>query len=105
MDGMRERLILLIQDAVGGCARHWAELIADHLIANGLAVKNSVERIKFLPCVCGCNKRIEWFRYIEPKGYSYQCRNCDNKAPMGKTKKEAKLNWNKMIEELRREEA
>lgn len=32
----REKLIELIQSAVGGCARHWAELIADHLIANGV---------------------------------------------------------------------
>lgn len=32
----RERLIKLIQESVGGCARHWAELIADRLIANGV---------------------------------------------------------------------
>ena len=34
----RERLIELIQNAVGGCARHWAEIIADHLLANGVIV-------------------------------------------------------------------
>ena len=33
---MRDRLIELIQDAVNGCARHWAEIIADYLIANGV---------------------------------------------------------------------
>jgi hypothetical protein len=33
---MRDNLIELIQNAVGGCARHWAELIADALIANGV---------------------------------------------------------------------
>jgi hypothetical protein len=33
---MRDKLIELIQNAVGGCARHWAELIADALIANGV---------------------------------------------------------------------
>lgn len=32
----RDRLIELIQSAVGGCARHWAEKIADYLIANGV---------------------------------------------------------------------
>ena len=32
----REKLIALIQSAVGGCARHWAELIADNLISNGV---------------------------------------------------------------------
>lgn len=35
---MRDRLIELIQDAVNGCARHWAEIIADYLIANGVIV-------------------------------------------------------------------
>ena len=35
---MRERLIELIQDSVFGCARHWAEVIADGLLANGVIV-------------------------------------------------------------------
>lgn len=35
---MKERLIELIQEAVDGCARYWAELIAEHLIANGAIV-------------------------------------------------------------------
>ena len=35
---MRDRLIELIQDAVNGCARNWAEIIADHLLANGVIV-------------------------------------------------------------------
>ena len=34
--GMREKLIEQIQSAVGGCARYWAEVIADSLIENGL---------------------------------------------------------------------
>lgn len=32
----KEKLVGLIQSAVGGCARHWAELIADKLISNGV---------------------------------------------------------------------
>lgn len=35
---MREKLIELIQSAVSGCARYWAELIADRLIAAGVVV-------------------------------------------------------------------
>lgn len=35
---MRDRLIELIQDSVGGCARYWAEIIADNLLANGVIV-------------------------------------------------------------------
>ena len=34
----REKLIELIQNAVNGCARHWAEIIADYLLANGVIV-------------------------------------------------------------------
>lgn len=35
---MRERLIGLIQDSVDGCARYWAEVIADYLLENGVVV-------------------------------------------------------------------
>lgn len=41
---MQDRLIDLIQTSVGGCARHWAEVIADYLIENGVVV---------LPCKVG----------------------------------------------------
>lgn len=34
----RERLVEMIQDAVGGCAKHWAEIIADYLLSNGAIV-------------------------------------------------------------------
>lgn len=34
----RERMIKLIQEAVGGCPRYWAALIADNLIANDIGV-------------------------------------------------------------------
>ena len=33
---MKEEIIKLIQDAVGGCARNWAEVIADKLISEGM---------------------------------------------------------------------
>ena len=33
---MRDRLIELIQESVGGCARNWAEVIAQHLLENGV---------------------------------------------------------------------
>lgn len=34
----RERLIQIIQEAVGGCARHWAALIADNLLKHGVKI-------------------------------------------------------------------
>lgn len=41
----REKLIELIQNAVGGCARHWAETIADYLIENGVVIREKGEWI------------------------------------------------------------
>ena len=38
MDVM-EKLVEIIQNSVGGCARHWAEVIADGLIADGVTVQ------------------------------------------------------------------
>ena len=37
-DKQRERLVELIQASVNGCARNWAEVIADYLLANGIIV-------------------------------------------------------------------
>jgi hypothetical protein len=52
---MRDKLIELIQSAVGGCARHWAELIADALIANGVTLQQWIpvsERLPEKNCKC-----------------------------------------------------
>ena len=38
----RNRLIELIQSAVGGCARNWAEVIADHLLNNGVTFATDI---------------------------------------------------------------
>lgn len=35
---MRDRLSKIIQDAVNGCAKYWADVIADHLLAEGVIV-------------------------------------------------------------------
>lgn len=45
----REKLIKLIQTAVGGCATYWAGLIADHLIANGVTIQNWIPVTERLP--------------------------------------------------------
>ena len=41
MADVREKLVEIIQNSVGGCARHWAEVIADGLIAHGVTVQES----------------------------------------------------------------
>ena len=40
MPNTREKLIELIQSAVGGCAEYWAMVIADYLISNGVTISN-----------------------------------------------------------------
>ena len=40
---VREKLVEIIQNSVGGCARHWAEVIADGLIANGVTVQEDCQ--------------------------------------------------------------
>lgn len=42
-DRVKEKLVEIIQNSVGGCARHWAEVIADGLIANGATVQDNTE--------------------------------------------------------------
>ena len=39
---VREKLVEIIQNSVGGCARNWAEVIADGLISNGVTVQEWV---------------------------------------------------------------
>ena len=43
---VREKLVAIIQNSVGGCARHWAEVIADGLIANGVTVQEGARPIE-----------------------------------------------------------
>jgi hypothetical protein len=45
---MKEKLIGIIQNAVGGCTAYWASLIADALIENGLLVVGKAELARLL---------------------------------------------------------
>ena len=46
---VREKLVEIIQNSVGGCARHWAEVIADGLIAHGVTVQEWISCEDRLP--------------------------------------------------------
>ena len=46
---VREKLVEIIQNSVGGCARHWAEVIADGLIASGVTVQGWISVKDKLP--------------------------------------------------------
>ena len=52
------------------------------------------EYIKFVPCICGHNRRQLWFT---PNGMKYECKNCGMTSPEGKTERDAKKKWNEMI--------
>ena len=46
---VREKLVEIIQNSVGGCTRHWAEVIADGLIAHGVTVQEWISVDDRLP--------------------------------------------------------
>lgn len=46
---VKEKLVEIIQNSVGGCARHWAEVIADGLIAHGVTVQEWISVKDRLP--------------------------------------------------------
>ena len=52
---VREKLVLIIQNSVGGCARHWAEVIADGLVANGLTVQEWISAKDHTPTEASMN--------------------------------------------------
>ena len=63
---VREKLVEIIQNSVGGRARHWAEIIADGLIANNVTVQEhgyweTVVEVKD-NTVCGNGVKIEYKR-------------------------------------------
>ena len=60
------------------------------------------EYIRFLPCTCGCNVRHHHTippRDGHPRLYFYKCSGCFKEGPKAKTERDAKIAWNKMIEE------
>ena len=46
---VREKLVEVIQNSVGGCARHWTEVVADGLIAHGVTVQEWISVKEHLP--------------------------------------------------------
>ena len=53
---VREKLVEIIQNSVGGCARHWAEVIADGLTAHGVTVQEWIPVKDKLPEVVSIHK-------------------------------------------------
>lgn len=70
----KDRLVELIIESVNGCARNWAEVIADHLIENGIIVPPvKVGDVVYYP-IRHTNKVMELFvREIVYTGDKIQC--------------------------------
>lgn len=68
--------------------------IADKL---GYSLVKKQPRIKLEPCKCGRKQIDEWVVSGSKSGYIRKCCSCGLRAEVGKTKREARENWNKMI--------
>ena len=66
---VREKLVEIIQNSVGDCARHWAEVIADGLIVNGVTVQEWISVKERLPD----NKEHDWVlaQVVEDNGFMH----------------------------------
>lgn len=73
------------------------------LEANGYFVRKKKSPVpKFLPCVCGHNRRVEWYVLSRcGNGYEYECTHCGFKGGVGKTRLEAREKWNETVNKLR----
>ena len=66
-----------------------------------IKIPEKKKKLVLLPCVCGKSHLDEWYC----NGMIFmKCRSCRKSAPVGKSAKEARLNWNKMIEEMKNDE-
>lgn len=71
-------------------------------LRDALDKKLKRKNVKFAPCTCGYNTHSEWYN-CENHVWSYECNKCGRKSDKyaAKTKIEARIGWNKMIEELK----
>lgn len=73
----RERIIKLIQDAVDGCARYWAQLIADNLLANGVRF---IDKSRFIELPCKVGDKVYRLKTSTEVG---KCIGCEYYFPGG----------------------
>lgn len=71
-------------------------------LRDALDKKPKRKNVKFAPCTCGYNTHSEWYN-CENHVWSYECNKCGRKSDKyaAKTKIEARIGWNKIIEELK----
>lgn len=89
---------------VGNMLLHQSEVIELLVgaLRDSLDKKPKRKNVKFAPCTCGYNTHSEWYN-CENHIWFYECNKCGRKSDKyaAKTKIEARIGWNKMIEELK----
>ena len=99
---VREKLVEIIQNSVGGCARHWAEVIADGLIAHGVTVQKHRKKVtcEFEPCPFCENTNITGATH-KPVGsaefYEVLCVECGARIRRS-SKRKAVAAWNRRVD-------
>lgn len=86
-----------------GVPYEWAYVLAavDAQPTIDAVPKKPKRTVRFVPCVCGYNKHSEWYD-TKNHVWFYDCLRCGIKSDKyaGKTKTDAKIGWNRMIEEM-----
>lgn len=70
---------------------------------NLIKIPEKVEKVKLLPCVCGRKKITCWVTVMPGQSMDfefYKCEKCGLTANLSTNNHQARLNWNKMIEEV-----
>lgn len=63
--------------------------------AQGYKLIKKQEPVRFLPCICGNNRRTLWYGSDGKVGYD--CNKCGFEGNPGKSQREAKIGWNEAI--------
>lgn len=58
------------------------------------------KNVRFKPCICGYNRRRIMFYYGQ---LSLVCNNCGLMSPYATSHEQAKLNWNRIVEDTNSE--
>lgn len=75
---------------------HNAEELKKEATKLGYNIIKKKERIKLLPCICGCNKRTHWYKI---QYYGLRCTKCGLEAAVRSEESESELKkeWNHKV--------
>lgn len=95
---MKDKLIELIKESVGGCATYWASLIADHLIENGVTVQRWISVDERLPNVDETDGLYEDCLVIATDGFASRVLYYERATVRGKAVYRWKWHWDRIYD-------